>query len=155
MAEVPRPGSAGLVGSLWFGALVLGPLGGLGVLVLTIVLAARGSWSAAGVALAGGVVLAGLLHIAGLVAMFLAGKGTRPGLPVVVGVLCGCAGVVAAAGGVGWAVALAVDGAEWTAVRAALGGPAAGAVLVVAGAGTAHRKPVVEGASRSPLREPR
>lgn len=140
MADVPRPGSAGLLGVLWFGALALGPLGGLGVLVLAIVLAARGSWSAAAVALVGGVVLAGLLHVAGLVAMFLAGKGNRPGLPVVAGALCGCAGVAAAVAGVAWSVAVAVEGAEWDAVRAALGGLCAGAVLVVAGAGTAHRR---------------
>ncbi|MFI7673898.1 hypothetical protein [Actinophytocola sp. NPDC049390] len=143
MADVPRPGSAGLLGFLWFGALALGPLGGLGVVVLAMVLAMRGSWFTAGVALVGGVVLAGLLHVAGLVAMFLAGKGKRPGLPVVIAALCGCAGVVAAAGGIAWAVVVAISGAEWTAVHVALGGLAIGAVLVAVGSGTAHRKRAV------------
>lgn len=140
MADVPRPGSGGLPGFLWFGALALSLLGGLGAVVLGIVLAVRGSWGAAGVALVGGVVLAGLLHAAALVAMFLAGKGNRPGLPVVVGVLCGCAGLIAVAAGVSWGVAVALGGAEWVAVRAALGGLGAGAVLVAVGAGTAHRR---------------
>ncbi len=155
MLDVPRPGSAGLLGSLWFGALALSPLGGLGVLVLTVVLATGGAWFAAGVVLVGGLVLAGVLHVAGLAAMFQAGKGKRAGLPAIVAALCGSAGLVAAAGGVAWAVAVAIEGAEWTAVRAALGGLAAGAVLVVVGAGTGHRKQVVDQPSRSPLRERR
>lgn len=141
MVDHRRPGPPGFLGVLWFAALVLGPLCGLAVVVLAVVLAAHGAWLAAGVAFAGGVALAALLHVAGLVAMFLArdGRRRRP-LAVTVAALCGCAGLAAAATGVGWAVVTAAGGAEWTAVRAALGGVGGGVVLVAAGSGAAHQK---------------
>ncbi|GAB1513019.1 hypothetical protein JCM33774_50610 [Actinophytocola sp. KF-1] len=125
---------------MWFCALACSLLGGAGAVVLAIVLAAHGYWLAAGVAIVGGLAVAGLLHVTGIVAMFLAGKGTRPGLPAVVGAVCGGAGLVAAVGGVAWGVVAAVAGAEWTAVRGALGGLGACAVLVAVGSGIAHRR---------------